>query len=83
MTISNRDNSGTLGKAKERTHENSPEYKGKASIDGAEYWVSGWVKQNSQTGERFFSLSFQKIISSEQYAEKRHDEQVFDDDIPF
>lgn len=49
-------NSGTLGKNDKPQNENSPPYKGKAEIDGVEYWISAWVKEGPSG--KFFSLSF-------------------------
>lgn len=58
MAYEQRDNSGTLGKNTRRETDKHPEYAGAAVIGGVGYWVSGWVKANGATGEKFFSLSF-------------------------
>lgn len=50
------DNSGILGKNERREKDTHPEYTGTATIDGAEYWISGWVKKKN--GRKFFSLAF-------------------------
>jgi hypothetical protein len=51
---------GTLGKNKRKEKDSHPDYSGSAEIDGVQYWVSGWVKANGQTGEKFFSLAFKE-----------------------
>lgn len=56
------DNSGVLFRVDEdrRRNSRSPEYNGSATVDGQEYWVSGWVKTSKKTGQRFFSLAFNR-----------------------
>lgn len=51
-----RDNSGSLSKNDKKTQENHPDVRGKATINGVEYWISGW-KKDGQFG-KFTSLSF-------------------------
>lgn len=53
-------NKGTLGKNKRKTQDTHPEYSGQINIDGVEYWLSGWVKTNANTNEKFFSLSVKR-----------------------
>ena len=74
-------NKGTLGKNKRKEKDTHPEYAGSINIDGVEFWLSGWIKTNKDTSEKFFSLSAKrkepraevplKIVSAD------------DDDIPF
>ena len=56
MTYDNT-NKGTLGKNKRKESDTHPDYTGQLNIDGVEYWLSGWLKSNGQTGEKFFSLA--------------------------
>lgn len=53
-----RDNSGTLSVNDRKAKPNHPDHRGKATINGVEYWVSGWNK----TGPNgpFVSLAFQR-----------------------
>ena len=37
---------------------NKPPYKGKGEFNGVEFEVAAWVKENGETGEKFFSLKF-------------------------
>lgn len=50
------DNSGSLSRNERKEQPNHADYRGKATIDGVEYWISGWIK----TGEngKWLSLSF-------------------------
>jgi len=34
------------------------DYSGGATIDGQEYWISGWVKESKKDGTKYLSLSF-------------------------
>lgn len=84
MAYEKRQNTGTLGKNKRKEQDNHPDYAGQINVDGRDYWLSGWVKENKETGERFFSLS---VKPKEQRAEKPKPAPVVsgepDDDIPF
>ena len=51
----NRPNSGYLFPNK-KTKETQPDYRGKATIDGKDWAVSGWTRQKD--GEAMISLSY-------------------------
>lgn len=56
MAYEHRAGQGTLGKAKTKTKDTSPDLTGKIKLpDGQEYWLSGWIKKASNGGE-FYSL---------------------------
>lgn len=78
-------NRGTMGRNKLKEKDTHPEFSGKCNIDGAEYWISGWVKESN--GEKFFSLSFRPKAAPQQQpqtAQRSHGADPFvDDDIPF
>ena len=86
-------NKGTLGRNKNPKSEKSPEYSGQLNVDGKLYWVSGWVKENKSTGEKFFSLAVtpkddaaKKSQATASNTEMSHGGQNlndFDDEIPF
>lgn len=79
-------NSGTLGRNKDKNpddpeQEKWPDHKGMINVDGNDYYLSAWVKTNSNTGEKFFSL---KVKRKESDAKPEPKPQAdFDDDIPF
>jgi hypothetical protein len=82
------DNSGSIFKNDRKTTDRHPDYKGTASINGVEYWVSGWLKTPKRGGNKYLSMAFS-------IKEERPDHQPssprpssssfddFDDDIPF
>ena len=52
-------NSGALFKAdaaKKAANPKWPDYEGNAEVDGADYWISAWVKEGKSG--KFMSLSF-------------------------
>ena len=55
-----------------------PDYRGSANWNGAEFNISGWVKEAKKDGSRFLSLKFEpkKAIETRPKPE-------FDDAIPF
>ena len=53
-------NTGTLGKNKRKTQDNHPTHAGQINVEGEGYWLSARVKENKETGEKFFSLSLKK-----------------------
>ena len=74
---------GVLFKNDRKESENHPDYKGSCEINGAEFWLSAWIK----TGEKgkFMSLSFS---AKEVSAPKKQDKpakaaSISDEDLPF
>jgi len=49
------DNSGILFRNHDKTQEKDRDYRGELTIGGAEYWVSGWIKEGKKG--KFLSLS--------------------------
>lgn len=40
--------------------ETRPDYRGKITLqDGSEFWVSGWINSDKETGEKYMSLKLQ------------------------
>lgn len=52
------DNSGSIRLNDRKEKDSQPDYRGKATIDGAEFWISGWKKKNDDG--YWLSLSFQR-----------------------
>jgi len=75
------DMSGLLFPNKDKTKDVHPNLKGTVVIEGAEYWVSGWVKLDKNE-KKFLSLAFQ---TKEQQPSRGSVQQKLDgeDDIPF
>ena len=84
-----RDNSGILGKNTRKTKDTHPTHSGQCTIDGKQYWISGWVKESRNDGSRFFSLAFKpKLAREHQGAPDNPPAQTsgkseFDTEIPF
>jgi hypothetical protein len=52
-------NSGSLGKNRNKAEgSQQPDYKGKITVDGVEYWLAGWVREKD--GEKYISLRPEK-----------------------
>ena len=82
MSYEQRDNSGSLFKNDKKTTDKHPDRKGSAMIDGVNYWVSGWVKQD-KNGNPWMSLSFQAKDGAQQAGPKKPVSEELDDEIPF
>ena len=52
-----RELSGILFKNDRKEEDRQPDYKGSATIQGVNYWLSGWIKEGTKGG-KFLSLSF-------------------------
>ena len=94
MAYEPKDNTGTaflnekkaeLLKAEDVRADKQPDYKGKALIDGKEYWQSIWIKTSIKTGQKFLSQSFTPIDEAKEkgYVPKETDEPISLGDIPF
>jgi hypothetical protein len=85
-------NRWTLGKNRNKTKETQADYKGSINIEGADYWLDGWITTNKATGEKFFSGSAKLKDAPSGYAPTGHAPskstsqqgvEPMDDDIPF
>lgn len=56
MTVYDNTNTGALFTNKKRTIATQPQYTGRININGAEFWLSAWLK-TSKAGEQFMSLA--------------------------
>ena len=73
-------NSGVLFRNKKRMKETQPNYTGSINIEGAEYWLSAWLKE-TKDGERFMSLAV-NIKDKPKELDPNHPVFNSDDDIP-
>ena len=42
---------------KDPSDDKDRDYSGTLNIEGAEYWISGWVRTSQKSGRKFLSLS--------------------------
>ena len=54
--MENNKNSGALFKNDKKATEQHPEYTGKITIEGVEYYLSAWVNTMQSTGQKYMSL---------------------------
>lgn len=52
-----KDNDGVLFKNLDKQNENHPDYKGSATVNGVEYWLSSWINE-SKNGTKYMSVKF-------------------------
>jgi hypothetical protein len=50
-------NTGTLAKNPRKTQDTHPDIAGTINVEGREYWLNGWSRENKQDGSKFYSLS--------------------------
>lgn len=53
------DNHGSLSRNKRKEKETHPSHKGSCTVAGREYWISAWVNENRENGEKYFKLYFE------------------------
>jgi hypothetical protein len=57
MAFERKDNTGAVFQNQRKEKDTHPDRTGDAMIDGREYWVNGWIKQD-RNGKQFLSLAF-------------------------
>jgi len=67
---------------KDPNDEKDRDYAGVINIEGAEYWLSGWVRV-SKNGRKYLSLSLKPKQEKPAESEKKSPAEDFGDDIPF
>ncbi len=50
-------NTGTLAKNPRKTQDTHPDIAGTINVEGREFWLNGWSRENKQDGSKFYSLS--------------------------
>src|SRR5262249_60893968 len=77
-------NRGALFRNEEKdpNDEKDRDYAGVINIEGAEYWLSGWVRV-SKNGRKYLSLSLKPKQEKPAESEKKSPAEDFGDDIPF
>lgn len=53
---------GSMERNKEKRSDKSPDFKGRATIEGKQYWLSGWNRED-RDGNPFVSLSFEPKLA--------------------
>lgn len=76
-----RELSGILFKNDRKTSDKHPDYKGRATIDGQELYISAWVKEGRNG--KFMSLSFKSPADQREVLSNGDGAPVDDEDIPF
>jgi len=74
------DNSGALFKNDRKENERDRDYSGTITIEGREYWLSGWIKQGKSA--KFIGLSA-KPKDAAATTSKPAQTKELDDEIPF
>lgn len=89
MAYEQKNLSGVLFVNNDKQKESHPDYKGNATINGVEYWLSGWKKQSRDGSKKFLSLAFKPKMAQEHRGAPRNppprqaDDPGFGDDSPF
>jgi uncharacterized protein (DUF736 family) len=85
MTEYNNENRGVLYRNGNKTSDNHPDYSGSVNVDGADFWLSGWIKESKKDGKKFFSLSVKPKNDTKPINKpvKSVEPDDFDQSIPF
>jgi hypothetical protein len=85
MAFEQKDNTGAIFVNDRKEKDTHPDRAGSATIDGVEYWVSGWLRK-SKDGQPYLSLAFKPKNDTAQPKAKPAGggarSQDFDDDRP-
>lgn len=94
MPYEQKNNRGGLWKNENKATDNHPDFKGSITVDGKQYWISGWKRApDANPASPALSLSVtlkemqpQAQTTANEYAAQKGfqaPQQGFDDDIPF
>jgi uncharacterized protein (DUF736 family) len=85
MTEFDNTDRGVLYRNENKTSENHPDYSGSVNVAGADFWLSGWLKESKKDGKKFFSLSVRPKNDSKPVNKpvKSVELDDFDQSIPF
>ena len=84
MTVYDNTNSGILSRNERKEQPNHPDFTGSINVNGADYWLNGWVKEKKDGSGKFFSLSVRPKDAAK--AAPKASKTSFDDmpsDLPF
>lgn len=81
MTYDN-DNDGAIFPNRDKKGSSDRDFSGSATVNGIEYWVSGWVNK-SKKGTKYMKLRFTEKEEQSEPAPNAQAEIDFDADIPF
>lgn len=59
MAYEIKDNSGSLFKNTRKEKDTHPDYNGSVRIEGHDYWISAWLKED-KNGGKYFSFAFKR-----------------------
>lgn len=80
------DNTGALFKNDKKESDNHPDYKGSATVNGVEFWLSSWINTD-KNGQKYMSVKFNKKEQTADDLKKNIDDPFsnmpIDEDIPF
>jgi hypothetical protein len=68
MSTKRTDNHGSLSRNKKKEKETQPSHKGSCIIEGREHWISAYVNENRDSGEKYFKLYFEEKKPREDFA---------------
>jgi hypothetical protein len=60
MSTKRTDNYGSLSRNKKKEKETHPTHKGSCTIEGRKYWISAYVNESRDSGEKYFKLYFEQ-----------------------
>ena len=75
-----------------REGKKDPDYRGSATLNGVDYWVSAWVNTSRRDGSKYMALNYTPKEPSQPAADPATASKLsgtskaeagFDDDIPF
>jgi len=75
------DMSGSLGRNRRKEKPNHPDMTGQITIEGKEYWLSGWTKEGKEG--RWLSLAVKPKEERQRQRAAPRQAEPLDDDLPF
>jgi uncharacterized protein (DUF736 family) len=78
-----KDNEGVLFKNDKKQTDKHPDYRGEIVVNGTTYWLSAWINEARQSGQKYMKLNVKPKDDTDQRRYDQGGAPTNEDDVPF